>query len=228
MAEQKNKQEHGLNVEEALSSSEAFIIKHKFAIIGLIVAVIVIIAGVMLYKHFISEPRELKAEAAMFKGEEYFGNDNFELALNGDSLGYTGFIKVADEYSGTKSGNLAKAYAGICLAQLGKYQEAVKYLTGFDSNDQMVAPAALGTLGNCYAQLNDLDKATTTLLKAAEKADNSSLSPIYLMQVGKIYEKQGKYEDAIKVYTTVKDKYFDSYQAMDIDKYIERAKALKK
>lgn len=228
MAEQKNKQQHGLNVEEALSSSEAFIIKHKMAIIGFIVAIILIIAGFMLYKHFISGPKEVKAQVALFKGEAYFDNDNFELALNGDSLGYAGFIKVADEFSGTKSGNLAKAYAGICLAQLGKYQEAVKYLTDFDGNDQMVAPAALGTLGNCYAQLNDLDKAVTTLLKAAEKADNTSLSPIYLMQVGKIYEKQGKYDDAVKVYTTVKDKYFDSYQAMDIDKYIERAKALKK
>lgn len=228
MAEQKNKQEHGLNVEDALSSSEAFIVKYKMAIIGVIVAIIVIIAGVMLYKHFISEPREVKAQAALFKGEAYFDNDNFELALNGDSLGYTGFIKVADEYSGTKSGNLAKAYAGICLAQLGKYQEAVKYLTDFDGSDQMVAPAALGTLGNCYAQLGDLDKAVTTLMKAAEKADNTSLSPIYLMQVGKIYEKQGKYDEAVKVYTTVKDNYFDSYQAMDIDKYIDRANALKK
>lgn len=228
MAEQKNNQEHGLNVEDALSSSEAFIIKHKAGIIGFIVGIIVIIAGVMLYKHFISEPNELKAQAAIFKGEEYFGNDNFEVALNGDSLGYTGFIKVADEYSGTKSGNLAKAYAGICYAQLGKFQEAIKYLSDFDSDDQMVSPATLGTLGNCYAQLNDLDKATSTLLKAADKADNTTLSPVYLLQAGKIYEKQEKYDDAVKVYTTIKSKYFDSYQAMDIDKYIDRATTLKK
>lgn len=228
MAEQKNKQEHGLSVEEALSSSEAFIIKYKAGIIGFIVGIVVVIAGIMLYKHFVSEPREVKAQAAIFKGEEYFGNDNYELALNGDSLGYIGFIKVADEYSGTKSGNLAKAYAGICYAQMGKYQEAVKFLSDFDSNDQMVSPATLGTLGNCYAQLGDLDKATATLIKAADKADNSTLSPVYLIQAGKIYEKQGKYDDAIKIYTIVKNKYFDSYQAMDIDKYIERATALKK
>ena len=37
-----------------------------------------------------------------------------------------------------------------------------------------------------------------------------------------------KYDDAIKAYTSIKDKYFRSYQAMDIDKYIEQAKLLKK
>ena len=43
-----------------------------------------------------------------------------------------------------------------------------------------------------------------------------------------ILVKQGKYDDAIQAYTTIKDKYFRSYQAMDIDKYIEQAKLLKK
>lgn len=227
MTQQKSNQE-GMNVEDALSQSEAFIVKNKSAIIGFIVAIIIIIAGVMLYKHFISEPKEAKAAIEIFKGEEYFGADDFDKALNGDSLGYAGFIKIADEYSGTKSGNLAKAYAGISYAQLGKYEEAIKYLNEFDGNDQMVGPAAIGALGDCYAQLNQLDKATATFLKAAEEADNNTLSPIYLKKAGEIFEKQGKYEDAIKAYTTVKDKYFNSFQAMDIDKYIDRAKALKK
>lgn len=226
MAEQKNKQEE-LNVEEALTRSEAFIIKNKGAIIGAVIAIILLITGVMLYKNYISEPKEAKANEAIFKAEQYFGEDNFELALNGDSLGHVGFLKVADEYSGTKAGNLASVYAGICYAKLGKYEEAVKYLKNFSGKDQMVAPAALGALGNCYAHLNELDKAVSTLKKAADKADNSSLSPVYLMQAGEILMKQGKKEEAVKVYTTIKDKYFDSYQAMNIDKYIERAQASK-
>lgn len=226
MAEEKNKTE--MNVEEALSQSEAFIMKNKTAIIGFIVAVIVIIAGVMLYKHYIAEPREQKAAIALFKGEEYFGADEFEKALNGDSLGYAGFIKISDEYSNTQSGNLAKAYAGISYAQLGKYEEAIKYLNDFDGDDQMVGPAAIGTLGDCYAQLNQLNKATGAFMKAAEKAENNTLSPIYLKKAGAIFEKEGKYDDAVKAYTQIKDKYFNSYQAMDIDKYIDRAKAMKK
>lgn len=227
MAEQKNQNEH-LNVEDALTQSEAFLIKYKNAIIGGVVAVIIIVAGFIMYKNLYAEPREEKAQAALFKGQEYFEQDAFEQALNGDSIGYTGFLKVTDDYSGTKAANLAKAYAGICYAQLGKYEEAVKMLDSFNGKDQMVAPAILGAAGNCYAQLGQLDKAASTLLSAADKADNNTLSPIFLIQAGEILVKQGKYDDAVNAYTKIKDKYFQSYQAMDIDKYIEQAKLMKK
>ena len=227
MAEQKNQNEH-LNVEDALTQSEAFLIKYKNAIIGGVVAVIIIVAGFIMYKNLYAEPREEKAQAALFKGQEYFEQDAFEQALNGDSIGYTGFLKVADEYSGTKAANLAKAYAGICYAQLGKYEEAVKMLDSFNGKGQMVAPAILGAAGNCYAQLGQLDKAASTLLSAADKADDNTLSPIFLIQAGEILVKQGKYDDAVNAYTKIKDKYFQSYQAMDIDKYIEQAKLMKK
>ncbi|HIZ33622.1 MAG TPA: tetratricopeptide repeat protein [Candidatus Bacteroides merdigallinarum] len=227
MAEQKKTNE-ALNVEEALTQSEAFLIKNKKTIIGVVVAIIVIIAGVTMYKNLYAQPREEKAQAALFMGQQYFETNNFEQALNGDSIGYAGFLKVADEYSGTKAANLAKAYAGICYAKLGKAQEAIDMLNDFDGNDQMVAPAIKGAIGNCYAQLGDLDKAASTLLDAAKQADSNTLSPIFLMQAGEILVKQGKYDEAIEAYTTIKDKYFASYQAMSIDKYIEQAKLLKK
>ena len=227
MAEQKKTNE-ALNVEEALTQSEAFLIKNKKTIIGVVVALIVIIAGVTMYKNLYAQPREEKAQAALYMGQQYFETNNFEQALNGDSIGYAGFLKVAEEYSGTKAANLAKAYAGICYAKLGKTQEAIDALNGFDGDDQMVAPAIKGAIGNCYAQLGDLDKAASTLLDAANQADNNTLSPIFLMQAGEILVKQGKYDEAIQAYTTIKDKYFASYQAMNIDKYIEQAKLLKK
>ena len=54
MAEQKHTQDP-LDMEEALSTSEAFLIKYKGKILGTIAAVVIIIAGFMGYKHFISE-----------------------------------------------------------------------------------------------------------------------------------------------------------------------------
>ena len=227
MADKKNHHE-SLNVEEALSVSEAFIVKHKTAIIGFVAGVIILVAGALAYKHLYAEPREEKAQAAIFKGQEYFEQDAYDMALNGDSLGYQGFLKIADQFSGTSTANLAKAYADICYKNLGKYDEALKQLESFDGDDQMVAPAILGATGNCYAELGQLDKASSILLKAADEADNNTLSPIFLMQAGEILVKQGKFDDAVTAYTKIKDKYFQSYQAMDIDKYIERAKLLKK
>ncbi len=222
MTEQKHHHDP-LNVDEALCTSEAFLIKYKNVLLGAVAALVIVVCGYLGYKHFISEPKEAKASEALFRGEQYFGAESYELALNGDSLGYAGFLKIADEFSGTAAGNLANAYSGICYAQLGKYEDAVKYLDKFNGKDQLVAPAILGTIGNCYAQMGQLDKAAATLIKAANRANSLSLSPIYLIQAGQIFEKQGKNAEAVEAYKQVKNKYANSYQAMDIDKYIERA-----
>lgn len=222
MTEQKHTQDP-LNVDEAITASEAFLIKYKNVMLGSVAAVVIVVCGFLGYRHFISEPKELKASEAIFRGEQYFGADNYEAALNGDSLGYAGFIKLADEFSRTAAGNLANAYAGICYAQLGKYEDATKYLDKFSADDQLVAPSIIGTLGNCYAQMGQLDKAAATLLKAASRAESNSLSPVYLIQAGQILEEQGKNAEAIEAYKQVKTKYPNSFQAMDIDKYIERA-----
>lgn len=222
MTEQKHHHDP-LNVDEALSTSEAFLIKYKNVLLGAVAALVIVVCGYLGYKHFISEPKAAKASEALFRGEQYFGAESYELALNGDSLGYAGFLKIADEFSGTAAGNLANAYSGICYAQLGKYEDAVKYLDKFNGKDQLVAPAILGTIGNCYAQMGQLDKAAATLIKAANRANSLSLSPIYLIQAGQIFEKQGKNAEAVEAYKQVKNKYANSYQAMDIDKYIERA-----
>ncbi|KAA6311515.1 hypothetical protein EZS27_037369, partial [termite gut metagenome] len=66
------------------------------------------------------------------------------------------------------------------------------------------------------------------LIKAADKADNNTLSPVFLKQAGEILVKQARYDDAINAYTRIKNKYFQSYQAIDIDKYIEQARIMKK
>ena len=99
----------------------------------------------------------------------------------------------------------------------------MKYLESYDKcDDEMITPAAVGVLGNCYAQLNQLDKATETLLKAAEMADNNTLTPMYLQQAGEIFESQGNTDKALNCYNEIKNKYPQSMQAVEIDKYIER------
>lgn len=219
-----NEQQGALNVEETLNKSEAFFLKYKKAIIYGVLAVIVVIAGVIVYNQYVSAPREDKASTALAKGQEYFQQDLYEKALNGDGAGYAGFVKVAADYSSTEAGNLANLYAGLCYAGLGKWNEAAKYLEDFDTkDDQMISPAAEGALGNAYAHLNQLDKAVTHLKNAAKNADNNSLSPTFLIQAGEILESQGKAAEALELYKQVKEKYVYSMQNQTIDKYIERA-----
>ena len=215
---------------ENLNKQEAFLLKYKKAITIAVVALIVIIASIILYKNYVSEPRQDKASTALAKGQEYFANENYEMALKGDSLGFVGFAKIAKEYSSTAAGNLANLYAGLCQANLGKWEEAVKFLDAYSpEDDSMISPAAVAALGNAYAHVKQLDKAVSNLKKAAKMADsqaadgaNNSLSPTFLIQAAEILESQGKKAEALSIYKDIKKKYVNSPVMQEIDKYIER------
>ena len=216
---------------ENISKSEAFLLKNKKTILYAVIALIVIIAGVILYNNFVKAPREAKASTELAKGQTMFANQQFAQALNGDSTGYAGFVKIASDYSSTPAGNLANLYAGLCYANLEKWEDAVKFLDKYSpANDEMVSPAAVAALGNAYAHVKQLDKAVDALKKAAKMADsqaldntNNSLSPTFLIQAATILESQNKKDEALKIYQDIKKKYVNSAVASEIDKYIERA-----
>ncbi|MBQ3188126.1 MAG: tetratricopeptide repeat protein [Bacteroidaceae bacterium] len=210
-------------IEEVLSKSEAVILKYKKAIVGGVIAIIVLIVGGILYNTHIVAPAEQEAAEALFPAESLFTQGSYQEAVDGDGVNL-GLLAVAEEYSGTTSGNLANAYAGMALAQLGRYEEAIPYLEAFDGDDQMVAPAALGTLGNCYAQTGNNDKAISCFLDAASEADNKTLSPYYLMQAALMHEQAGNASKALKLYEEIKEKYPASAQGREIEKYINRIK----
>ena len=235
MADTKNNQK-ATDTQVVDSQNEALILKYKTPIIGGIVALLVCVGGYFIWNSFSSGKQE-EASTKMAKAQEYFqnamiSNDSvmFVKALNGDSIN-AGFLAIADDYSSTKAGNLASLYAGICYASLGNLEEAVKYLSDFDGKDDiLVSPAAMGRLANVKAALGDLDAAVDLLVKAAKKADNNSLSPLFLVQAGEILESQGKKEEALKLYLQVKNNYADWQQFNEymqgfngIDNYIERA-----
>lgn len=215
-------QEKQGNLEEVLTHSEEFFVNNKKTIFGVLIAIIVIIAGGMFYNAKIAEPREVKASEALFPGEGYFMNGDYVTALEGDGADYIGFGQIAKEFRSTKAGNLANAYAGICCAQLDSFEVAAKYLSKFKGNDQMASPSILGALANCYASMDKLDKAVSTFLKAAKKADNNLLTPYYLFQAGLIYESMEKPEQALKLYNRIKIEYPASNEASDIENYIVR------
>ena len=210
------------SLEQALSKSEQFFENNKKTIFGCLIAIIVIIAGSMLYITKVAQPRQIKAAEAIFPGESYFVNGDFATALNGDAYGFEGFEELSKQYKSTKAGKLAGLYAGLCYAQLDSLEMAQKYLAKFSGKDQMVAPAALGALANCYATAGQYNKAISTFEKAAKKADNNLLSPYYYMQAGIIYESIGKPAQALKIYKMVKANYPESNEGIEADKYIAR------
>ena len=245
MAE-KNAKKGAVDVKPAFSKTEDFFLKYRNFIIGGVVAIIAIIIGIVLWNNHkksqlteaqtVSQVPELSVQqglSELMQSNELFGDKLYAQALNGDSTGTSkGYLKIAEEYSSTKAGNLANLYAGLCYAHMDKWQEAVTYLEKYDDKgDILISPAALGALGNAYAHVNQNDKAVSTLTKAAEKADNILLSPIYYIQAGEILESQGKKKEALELYKKVKQ--YERMQGVPgisqsspyvqaIDEYIQR------
>ncbi|WFE85189.1 tetratricopeptide repeat protein [Parabacteroides chongii] len=216
-----------LEVEEIVSKSEQFIENNSKKIIYGIIAIALVVGAVLGIKHGYLIPQEKKAAAAMFKGEQYFAKDSFNLALNGNGADFDGFEGIIDQYGSTTSGNLAKAYAGICYFKMGDTEKALDKLKSFSGDDNMISPVIIGLIGDCYVNMGNIKEGISYFEKAAKKADNEVISPVYLKKAGIAYENQKQYSDAVKAYTTIKEKYFNSMEAADIDKYIARASAAK-
>jgi tetratricopeptide (TPR) repeat protein len=211
------------NVGEILSKSERFIELYRNHIIIAVSAVILIIAAVIGIRHYYFLPIEREAEIAIFPGESYLANQQWDLALNGNGADYFGFIDIIDNYGHTRTARLARAYAGICYYHLDEPEEALSYLTKYKTNDKVLRPVINGLIGDCYVNLNKIEEGIKYFNRAASEADSEDISPIYLKKAATAYEAISDYANAIKTYQTIRNRYPNSLEASDIEKYIERA-----
>jgi len=213
---------------ELVSRSEQFIERYRSHIIYSLTAIALVVGAILAIRYGYLIPHEKQAAAILFKGEQYFAKDSFALALYGNDADYPGFEDIVSNYGGTRSGNLAKAYAGICYFKLGDNDNALRLLKSFHAKDQMIAPAVTGLIGDCYVNAGKIEEGIRYFQKAARQADNEVISPLYLKKAGIAYESLQQYDRAIKAYTTIKTNYHNSAEASDIDKYITRATELAK
>ncbi len=213
-----------VQVEEALSKTEQYIVDNQKSLMIIIASIVAIIVLFNVYQKYFIEPLEKDAQIEIYMAELYFQKDKFDLALNGDGQ-YPGFIDVASDYSSTKVGNLANYYAGICYLQTEDYQNAIEYLDNFSSDDIILSSLALGCTGDAYMELGDTDNAKDSYENAIKNSKNEFTAPRYMMKLAMIHELNGDYEDALDLYKSIKKDFKGSQQASGIEKYISRAES---
>ncbi len=207
------------SVENALSRTEQYIEENQKSLTIIIIAIVVVVAGYLGYKKLYLEPANKDAQANMFMAENYFEQDSFKLALEGDGANF-GFLDVIDEYSVTKTANLAHYYAGVCLMKTGKFEDAIEHLEKFDGEDIMVGTIAIGAIGDCYLELGNKEEAASFYLKAGARNKNEFTSPIFLRKAGMVLEDLQQYDKAMKAYQTIKKEYPNTDEGRNMDKYI--------
>jgi tetratricopeptide (TPR) repeat protein len=210
--------------EETLTRTEQYLEEnYKTLLIGL--GVIVFIVGLVWLGKIYLNKRDGEAQSQMFQAEKYLEIDSLKLALNGDG-NYLGFLDIVREYKFTNSGNLARYCAGICYLHLGNYNEAIEFLDKYSKKDKVIGSLAIGATGDAYIELGNLEKGVAKYIEAADFANNSFNTPLYLMKAGQIYEQTGKYSEALKLYEKIENQYPESTEGSTIGKYIARVKLL--
>lgn len=206
------------------TTSEDYLLKNQKNLTYVLGGLLLLVGGYFGYQKWIVEPKNNEALSMMWNAEQYFEKDSFKLALNGDGKNI-GFLDVISDYSGTKSGNLAHFYAGICYLHLGDFNQAIEYLGDYDGSDAMLKPVSLGALGDAYSELNDFDKALE-YYKQAYAIKNDFTAPIYMSKAGLILEEKKQYAEALALYQDIKSNYPESEAGRGADKYIAKYELL--
>ena len=214
------------NVEETLTKTEQFL-EQNYKVLIYILGVIVVLVGIFWLVRMYIINRNDEAQSQMYQAERYLEMDSLNLALYGDG-NYLGFLDIADDYKLTRAGNLARYGAGICFLHLGQYEDAIDMLGKYSKKDKVIGSLAIGATGDAWVELGDTDKGIAKYIEAAEYADNSFNTPLFLMKAGELYELQGEYDEALEIYERIQSEYPESTEGTSIEKYIARVKLLNK
>lgn len=184
-------------------------------------AVVLVVGGFLIYKNFISDPKEKKANDAIFRAQEFYAQDSLDKALNGEGV-VLGFEKIISQYGGTKAGELAKFYAGSIYLKKGSFDKAVNYLKDFDTDAPQVKARSLKLLGDAYAEQGkgkDAIDAYKSSAAAFEEDDVAASEALFLAAylADRVLNDKSQ---AIELYKQVKTRYAQSQWSYEADKYL--------
>ena len=213
------KNENAEVVAEAVSKTETFFNENGKLLGGILAGLIVVAVAAFCWFKFAYQPSVEEAQGQMALAEENFRAADYELALNGDG-NVLGFTQIIDNY-GSKAGKAVYFYAGVCELQLGNYESAIEMLKKYNGKDAILKARAIACQGDAYVGLEDYEAALKCFEDAAAVIDNMFAAG-YLLKAGLVAEKLGQNEKALGFYEIIKDKYLNSPEGYEIDKYIGR------
>jgi tetratricopeptide (TPR) repeat protein len=222
--------------EAIIQKAKGFWAKFSKPIIYVGSAIILLIGGWFAYKTLYKQPKETKAEEALFQAEQLFdkmtekgfNKDTINLVLNGGTLAdgniVKGVLSTISKHGGTNAANRAHYLAGACYLHSKEFDKAIKQLKEYDGNGaNQLQSMAYAMIGDAYAELKKNDDALSYYKKAATVNEKDEfVTPDALMKAAMYCEVNNKPKDAIEMYQKIKDNYPQSAQAQTVDKYLAR------
>ncbi|MEO8413614.1 MAG: tetratricopeptide repeat protein [Ginsengibacter sp.] len=217
---------------DAIQRARGFWLNYGRPIIYIGSAIIVVLAGWLVYKYMVKVPKEEKADDAVYVTQKYFTDfsnapsDSTKImlaakCLNGDGRN-DGALRIINKYSGSAAANLCEYYAGACYLHLHQYDKAIKFLKEFDAGGAtQIESRAYGMMGDASAELNKNEQALDYYKKAAKVNDKDDYtSSEFLFRAALFAQSTGNKKEAVELFKKIKDDYPLSEKAADVDKYL--------
>jgi len=208
-------------VEGVLTKTEQFIESHLNIVLYVVGGIIVVVLGLLGIHKYVIAPKSVDAQEQMFAAQNHFSVDSFNLALNGDGVSM-GFLDIIDEYGSTEAGNLANYYAGISFLHMGEYDQAIKYLKKFDTNDMLLEPLCKAAIGDAWVELGKYDKAIASYDKALSINKNDFTTPTIKIKLALVYEIKGENNKALTILNEIKNEFPTNSEIPTVEKSIAR------
>jgi tetratricopeptide (TPR) repeat protein len=211
---------------EQLTKTEQYFEQHKILAFSVLGAILLAIVAFFLFRYYIRSQDE-KAQVDMFQAIYYYEADSLDKALTGDGNNY-GFVDIIDNYSMTKSANVAHFYAGSIYMKKGNYDNAISEFSKFKSRDIAVQARALSLIGDAHMEKSEFGDAASFYMKAAGYKPNEFLTPQYLEKAAVAYEKLQNFEAASDCFNEIITKFRESGEFANAEKQKARLDGLAK
>ncbi|MCS6991026.1 MAG: tetratricopeptide repeat protein [Chitinophagales bacterium] len=209
------------SLEERLSDFESWVNANRKILTYIVGGIVGLVVLYVAFSRFYLAPRNDEANNQMFMAQQWFGQDSLRRALYGDG-NYPGFLQIISDYRWTDAANLAHYYAGICYLRLDSFEFAIEHLKKFKGRDKIVTAMAYGALGDAYSELGQFEQAISFYKKAAYHKENDVVTPVYLKRAGLLLERLNRHEEALLIYQEIKNKFPNTTEGREMDKYIGR------
>jgi tetratricopeptide (TPR) repeat protein len=191
----------------------SFLKRNKTAVIAACLVFVLVVGGGVFY-FFYSQAREAEAQELLVYAERSFQQGEFEAALWGDDVQLrVGLIDIINSYGRTSAGNIARYYAAVAEAELGNYDEALRYIERFDPPRGILGVGPISFHAVVLSNLGEYSRAADVFERAAEWDINDATTPQNLFNAAQAAMEADEISRASRLVNRILKEYEDSQVA---------------
>jgi len=200
-------------------SLEYFEVYRNQILIGAVALVVIIVA--IIYFGDQAQKTEVEASAALAQASKMYEAGNYQGAIQDNSAsGNPSLAEVADKYSGSEAGEIARIYLANSYLYTGDYDKALANYEDYSGDNKLYKAASLAGIAACYEAKGETEKAAENFRDAAFTYENNASNSQYLLNAAVDFIKVKQYDEAKPLLENLKENYATSQEAREADRYL--------